>query len=278
MNLPRPVGEQLRDWRQRRHLSQLDLAGLADISSRHLSFMETGRSLPSRAMLLRLSDRLDVPLRERNQLFVAAGFAPVYGERRLDDPALQDARRAIDMVLRGHEPYPALAIDRHWRMQAANRAVAPFLQGVAPELLEPPVNVLRLSLHPEGVAPRIVNLGEWRAHLLQRLRQQVEATGDPVLEALLQELLTYPAPEHEETPSPTAFVVPMRLRTEVGELSFLSTTTVFGTPVEVTLSELAIESFFPADAKTAKVLRTMSLVGRVLRFPFSLRTKKTDDL
>lgn len=272
----RPVGELLRDWRQRRHLSQLDLAGLADISSRHLSFMETGRSVPSRAMLLRLSDRLDVPLRERNQLFVAAGFAPVYGERRLDDPALQDARRAIDMVLRGHEPYPALAIDRHWRMQAANRAVAPFLKGVAPQLLEPPVNVLRLSLHPEGVAPRIVNLGEWRSHLLQRLRQQVEGTGDPVLEALLQELLAYPAPKHEEAPNPAAFVVPMRLRTEVGELAFLSTTTVFGTPVEVTLSELAIESFFPADAKTAKVLQTISLVGRVLRLPFSLRRKKTD--
>lgn len=276
MNTPRPVGEQLRDWRQRRHLSQLDLAGLADISSRHLSFMETGRALPSRAMLLRLSDPLDVPLRERNQLFVAAGFAPVYGERRIDDPALQDARRAIDLVLRGHEPYPALAIDRHWRMQAANRAVAPFLKGVAPHLLVPPVNVLRLSLHPEGVAPRIANLGEWRAHLLQRLRQQVEGTGDPVLEALLQELLTYPAPGHEETPDPAAFVVAMRLRTEVGELAFLSTTTVFGTPVEVTLSELAIESFFPADAKTAKVLRTMSLVGRVLRFPFSLGAKKTD--
>jgi transcriptional regulator with XRE-family HTH domain len=278
MNLPRPVGDQLRDWRQRRHLSQLDLAGLAGISSRHLSFMETGRSVPSRAMLLRLSDRLDVPLRERNLLFVAAGFAPVYGERRLDDPALQDARRAIDLVLRGHEPYPALAIDRHWQMQAANRAVAPFLKGVAAELLQPPVNVLRLSLHPDGVAPRIVNLGEWRAHLLQRLRQQVESTGDAVLEALLRELLAYPAPEYEEAPNPAAFVVPMRLRTEVGELAFLSTTTVFGTPVEVSLSELAIESFFPANEKTAKVLRTMSLVGRVLRFPFSLRAKKTDNI
>jgi transcriptional regulator with XRE-family HTH domain len=273
MDNPRPVGEQLRDWRQRRHLSQLDLAGLADISSRHLSFMETGRSMPSRAMLLRLSDRLDVPLRERNRLFTAAGYAPVYGERRLDDPALDNARRAIDLVLRGHEPYPALAIDRHWQMQAANRALAPFLKGVAPALLVPPVNVLRLSLHPEGVAPRIANLGEWRAHLLQRLHHQVEGTGDPVLEALLQELLTYPAPEYASTPDPAAFVVPLRMRTEVGELAFLSTTTVFGTPLEVTLSELAIESFFPADAKTARVLRTMSLVGRVLRFPFSARQK-----
>ena len=278
MDTPRPIGEQLRDWRQRRHLSQLDLAGLADISSRHLSFMETGRSIPSRAMLLRLSDRLEVPLRERNRLFTAAGYAPVYSERRLDDPALENARRAIDLVLRGHEPYPALAIDRHWQMQAANRALAPFLKGVAPELLVPPVNVLRLSLHPEGVAPRIANLGEWRAHLLQRLRQQVESTGDAVLEALLQELLTYPAPEHAQAPDPAAFVVPMRLRTEVGELSFLSTTTVFGTPLEVTLSELAIESFFPADAKTARVLRTMSMVGRVLRFPFSLREKKTQSV
>lgn len=279
MNTPRPVGEQLRDWRQRRHLSQLDLAGLADISSRHLSFMETGRSLPSRAMLLRLSDRLDVPLRERNQLFVAAGYAPVYSERRLDDPALDHARKAIDLVLRGHEPFPALAIDRHWNMQASNRALAPFLKGVAPELLVPPVNVLRLSLHPGGVAPRIVNLGEWRAHLLQRLRQQVEGTGDAVLAALLAELTAYPGheDEREHTPDPAAFVVPMRLRTEVGELSFLSTTTVFGTPTEVTLSELAIESFFPADDKTAKVLRTMSLVGRVLRFPLSLRAKKRDE-
>ena len=278
MDNPRPIGEQLRDWRQRRHLSQLDLAGLADISSRHLSFMETGRSLPSRAMLLRLSDRLDVPLRERNRLFIAAGYAPVYSERRLDDPALENARRAIDLVLRGHEPYPALAIDRHWHMQAANRALAPFLKGVAPELLAPPVNVLRLSLHPEGVAPRIANLGEWRAHLLQRLRQQVEGTGDPVLEALLRELLTYPAPEYAPALDHAAFVVPMRLRTEVGELAFLSTTTVFGTPLEVTLSELAIESFFPADAKTSRVLRTMSMVGRVLRFPFSLREKKAQSV
>src|SRR5690606_1946885 len=174
----RNVGEQLRGWRQRRRLSQLDLAGLADISPRHLSFVETGRSVPSRAMLLRLSDRLDVPLRERNALFIAAGYAPVYSERRIDDPSLAQARRAIDLVLRGHEPYPALAVDRHWNLQAANRALAPLLEGVAPELLASPVNVLRLSLHPDGVAPRIVNLGQWRAHLLHRLGQQVAGTGD----------------------------------------------------------------------------------------------------
>lgn len=262
----RPFGEQLRDWRRRRRLSQEDLAGLAEISPRHLSFLETGRSTPSRSMLLRLSDRLDVPLRERNRMFTSAGYAPVYGERPLDDAGLDVARRTIELVLRGHEPFPALAIDRHWRMHAANRAVVPFLRGVAPELLEPPINVLRLSLHPEGVAPRVLNLGQWRAHLLHRLRQQVDSTGDTILEALLQELQGYPAPDHEEALEPNAIAVPMRLRSEFGELSFLSTTTVFGTPVEVTLSELAIESFFPADPRTAKVMRTMSLVGRMLRF------------
>lgn len=268
----RPVGEQLREWRQRRHLSQLDLAGLADVSSRHLSFVETGRSLPSRAMLLRLSDRLQVPPRERNRLFTAAGFAPLYAERTLDHPDLANVRRAVDLVLRGHEPYPALAVDRHWRMQAANRAVAPLLKGVAAQLLEPPVNVLRLSLHPEGVAPRIVNLGQWRTHALHRLQQQVEATGDPELAALLAELRAYPGPACEEKPDPSQFVVPLRMRSEAGELSFISTTTVFGTPTEVTLSELAIESFFPADARTANVLRTLSLLEKVAR-PFSRRSK-----
>jgi len=251
----RNVGDQLRDWRQRRRLSQLDLAGRADISPRHLSFVETGRSVPSRAMLLRLSDRLEVPLRERNALFIAAGYAPVYGERRLDDPSLVQARHAIELVLRGHEPYPALAVDRHWHMQAANRALAPLLEGVAPELLVPPVNVLRLSLHPGGVAPRIGNLGQWRAHLLYRLGQQIDATGDATLQALRDELATYPAPGDGHAPEPGSVVVPLRIRTAHGELSFLSTTTVFGTPVEVTLSELAIESFFPADATTGELLR-----------------------
>jgi transcriptional regulator with XRE-family HTH domain len=262
------VGAQLRTWRQRRHLSQLDLAGLADMSTRHLSFVETGRSLPSRAMLLRLSDRLEVPLRERNALFVAAGYAPVYSERRIDDPALDQAREAIELVLRAHEPYPALAVDRHWRLQAANRALAPLLAGVAPHLLEPPVNVLRLSLHPEGVAPRIVNLGQWRAHLLHRLRQQVAATGDPVLVGLDAELSAYPAPDHDGTPDANAVVVPMRIHSALGELAFLSTTTVFGTPVAVTLSELAIESFFPADAHTAEVLRSAAFADAIAASPF----------
>lgn len=266
LSTERPLGDQLREWRRRRSLSQEALAELADTSTRHVSFIETGRSLPSRPMLLRLSEHLDVPLRERNRLFIAAGYAPAYGERSLDDAALDAARATIGRILRGHEPYPALAVDRHWQMHAANRAVAPFLRGVAPKLLKPPINVLRLSLHPEGVAPRIVNLGQWRAHLLERLQQQIDASGDAVLMDLLEELCAYPAPPHDEPPDPTAIAVPMRLRSEVGELAFISTTTVFGTPVEVTLSELAIESFFPADAKTAKVMRAMSLMGRVLRF------------
>jgi len=249
-------GSQLREWRQRRRLSQLDLAGDANVSTRHLSFVETGRAMPSREMVLRLADRLDVPLRERNRLLTAAGFAPMYGERRLDDPALKAAREAIELVLTGHEPFPALAVDRHWTLVSYNRAVLPLLTGVAPALLEPPINVLRLSLHPEGLAPRIVNLAQWRAHLLARLRQQVSVSADPVLAALADELRAYPAPadaSHDTVEA--AVVVPMLLRTPAGTLSLISTTTVFGTPVDVTLSELALETFFPADAATAAALR-----------------------
>ncbi|HEU0306495.1 MAG TPA: helix-turn-helix transcriptional regulator [Lysobacter sp.] len=259
MNAIRPVGELIRDWRQRRGLTQLHLADLADTSTRHVSFIETGRSLPSRAMLLRLADRLDVPLRERNVLMTAAGLAPIYAERRIkDDPALAQARSAVELVLRGHEPYPAIAIDRHWNLLARNRAMGPLHDGTsAPFLLEPPLNVLRLSLHPEGLAPRIVNLGEWRAHLLHRLRHQADATGDPVLHALHQELSGYPGPDAREPAlaGGHSFAVPMRLRTPLGVLSFISTTTVFGTPMDVTLAELAIESFFPADEATAALLQ-----------------------
>ncbi|HZG66693.1 MAG TPA: helix-turn-helix domain-containing protein, partial [Herpetosiphonaceae bacterium] len=163
---PQPVGNLLRGWRQRRRMSQLDFACAAGISTRHLSFVETGRSLPSRDMLLHLAEHLEIPLRERNILLIAAGYAPVFPERRLDDPALEAARKAIDLVLAGHAPYPALAIDRHWTLIASNDAVPPLLGGVDPSLLQPPVNVLRLSLHPAGLAPRIANLPEWRAHVL----------------------------------------------------------------------------------------------------------------
>src|SRR5512146_1621612 len=182
------LGDLLREWRRRRNLSQLALALESDISQRHISFVESGRARPSRELVLRLAERLEVPQRERNRLLLAAGYAPVYQERPLADPALAAARQAVERVLAGHEPYPALAVDRHWTLVAANRALAPLLAGIAPELLAPPVNVLRLSLHPDGLAPRIVNFGQWRAHLHERVHQQVAASGDPTLAALLEEL------------------------------------------------------------------------------------------
>jgi transcriptional regulator with XRE-family HTH domain len=259
-----PVGDLLRTWRQRRRMSQLELACEADISTRHLSFVESGRSQPSRDMVLHLAERLQVPLRDRNQLLVAAGFAPVFAERRLDDPALAAARKAIDLVLAGHEPYPALAVDRHWTLAAANSAVQRLLENIDARLLQPPVNVLRLSLHPDGLAPRIANLAEWRAHLLERLRRQVEVTADPVLGRLREELQGYPAPDAaasrrtRESPDLAGVAVPLELVTRWGPLAFLSTITVFGTPVDVTLSELALEAFFPADAVTAETLRRLA--------------------
>jgi transcriptional regulator with XRE-family HTH domain len=253
-----PVGNLLRKWRERRRLSQLDLATEAEISTRHLSFLETGRSQPSREMVLRLAEQLDVPLRERNALLIAAGYAPAYNERSLDDPALQSARKAVGLVLAGHEPYPAIAIDRHWTLVASNNAVLPLMAGADPELLRPPVNVLRLSLHPKGLARRIANLAEWRSHLFARLRRQIEISADPVLEELLNELSGYPmhdVGEAGDNEDYAGVVVPFRFVTEQGVLSFISTTTIFGTPVDITLSELAVESFFPADAATAMALR-----------------------
>ena len=253
-----PVGALRREWRQRRRLSQLDLASEAEISTRHLSFLETGRALPSRDMVLHLSERLEIPLRERNLLLIAAGYAPVFQERSLADPELQAARAAMDLVLQAHAPNPAIAIDRHWTLVAANRSVAPLIAGVDPELLKPPVNVLRLSLHPRGLAPRIVNLAEWRAHLLERLRRQVDVSADAVLVELLKELRGYPAPSQPpHRPNGAGVVVPFKLRHGDRVLSFLSTTTVFGTPVEITLSELALETFFPADAETAEAVKLL---------------------
>jgi transcriptional regulator with XRE-family HTH domain len=258
------VGHHIREWRQRRRMTQLDLALHAEISTRHLSFLETGKAQPSREMVLHLCERLDVPLRERNTLLIAAGYAPTFVRRRLDDPALKPARAAVEQVLRGHEPYPALAIDGHWTMVSANRAVARLLAGLPASLLKPPLNVLRLSLHPAGLAPRIANLAEWRAHLLNRLRQQIELSADTALESLMKELRGYPAPISLLRMPTTAntfggLIVPLRLSTDAGTLSFFSTTTVFGTPVDVTLSELAIESFFPADDDTARKLQQAAL-------------------
>ena len=259
---PQPFGEHLRHWRQHRRLSQLDLAQEAEISTRHLSFVETGRSVPSREMVLRLAERLDVPLRERNALLVAAGYAPMYRERPLDDPALGAARLAVELILKSHEPYPALAVDRHWNLVAANSMLPHLLAGVDSSLLQGKVNVLRLSLHPLGLAPKIVNLAQWRSHLFERLRQQIHATGDAVLAALLEELRGYPVPEGADDlhmdGEHLGVVMPFRFRSIHGVLSFISTTTIFGTPVDVTLQELAMETFFPADGMTAEVLRKLS--------------------
>lgn len=260
--LPGPVGQLLREWRMRRRRSQLDLALDADVSARHLSFLETGRARPSREMLLRLAEELAVPLRDRNELLLAAGFAPRFEERPLDDPSLRAARAAVDLVLAGHEPFPALAVDRHWNLVAFNRSVMPLLAGVSQELLQPPVNVLRLSLHPGGLAPAIVNAAEWRTHLLARLRRQVDLTRDATLVELLRELGSYTptsgtSAEPHEAPLGTEVFVPLRLRTPAGVLSFISTTTVFGTAIEVTLSELVIEAFFPADEWTGEALRQL---------------------
>jgi len=252
-------GPLLREWRQRRHISQLDLALQGNLSSRHLSFLETGRSQPSREMVLNLAEQLEVPLRERNILLTAAGFAPSFPERKLDDPALSVARQAVELVIQGHSPYPALAVDRHWTMVAANDAMAPLLTGVDPDLLRPPVNVMRVALHPAGLAPRTVNLVEWRTHLLERLRRQVEATADPVLLALLEELRGYPVPHGPRNSRPArdyaGMVLPFELLTEAGVMAFFSTVTVFGTPIDITLSELALECFYPADAATAEILQ-----------------------
>lgn len=258
-----PVGALLREWRTRRRLSQLDLACEAEISSKHVSFLETGRSLPSREMLLHLAERLEIPLRERNVLLVAAGYAPLFPERTLEDPVLEVARNAVNLVLKGHEPYPALAIDCHWTLIAANSTIPILLAGVDPVLLEPPVNVLQLSLHPAGLAPRIANLAEWRAHLLARLRHQIDLTADSVLVELLRELSSYPTSQKAYAHAPAmrqgyaGIVVPLQLVSEGGLLTFFSTTTIFGTPIDITLSELAIESFFPADAGTAAAMQAL---------------------
>jgi transcriptional regulator with XRE-family HTH domain len=255
---PAHIGDHLREWRQRRHLSQLDLAGDAEISARHLSFVETGRAAPSRDMVLRLAERLDVPLRERNVLLVAAGFAPAFPQRALDDPALKQARQAIDLVLKAHEPNLALAVDRHWNLVSANRMVMPLLEGIAPRLLGQPFNVLRLSFHPEAMAPRTVNLGEWCAHLLERLHRQCEATADPELIKLYHELKTYPIPARAAPLAADNVAIPFKMRLHDDVLSFISTTMIFGTPVDITLSEIAVETFFPADDFTAERLRAMA--------------------
>jgi transcriptional regulator with XRE-family HTH domain len=258
-----PLGNLLRDWRRRRRFSQLDLACEAEISQRHLSFIESGRATASREMILHLAEQLDIPLRERNALLLAGGYAPVFAERRLDDPEMMEAQRAVDMILKGHEPFPALAVDRHWTMIAANTPISLLVAGAEPSLLTPPVNVMRLSLHPRGLAPRIVNLRAWREHSEERLRRQHRLTGDKGIEALLSEISAYDYAEFGgeagvATQSLASDVaVPLKLRTEAGVLSLLSTTTIFGTATEITLSELVLEAFYPADAATGDILRRL---------------------
>jgi hypothetical protein len=235
----------------------MDLALGAEISTRHLSFLETGRARPSREMVLHLSEQLEIPLRERNVLLMAAGFAPIFPETSLADPRLEPARRAVDMILKAHEPYPALVVDLRWNLVAANAATDVIMEGVSPDLLSGVINVVRLSLHPDGLAPRIVNLGEWRQHALDRLKRQVDLTADPALADLLEEVKGYPTPPAPDR-RPEDYgdvVIPFQLMSGDTVLSLIGTTTVFGTPVDITLSELTLEMFFPADTATAAALR-----------------------
>lgn len=250
------VGEQIKQWRKRRRLSQMDLALDADISPRHLSFIETGRSQPSTGTIDRLAERLEIPYRARNGLLTAAGFAPRHGERTLDDPAMAVARRSVEHILKGHEPFPAIAVDRHWNIVATNDSIGLFMEQIGGALLQPPMNAIKLALHPDGLAPQIVNLAEWHAHILEQLDNQIATTADAGLIALRNEVASYPHEEGDPPPpaDPDRIWVPLVLDTTAGQLSFVSTITIFGTPVDVTLSELAIEAFFPADEKTAKFL------------------------
>ena len=254
------VGPLLRDWRRRRRLSQLDLALEAGVSARHLSFVETGRARPSAEMVLHLAEELEVPRRERNRLLLAAGHAPVFEERDLDDPEMAPVSATVQRVLDAHDPFPALAVDRGWALVAHNRGAAALMADLPDDLLAPPLNVLRASLHPDGLAPRIVNLGEWKAHVLARLDRERAVTGDPALATLAAELRDYPG--EPAAGRPDAVAVPLRLATPRGELSLISTVTTFGTPVDITVEELSIESFFPADAATARLLEDLAVLDR----------------
>ncbi len=254
-------GAMLRSWRERRRLSQIDLAAEVPLSQRHLSCLERGVARPSRETALRLAERLDMPSAATNALLAAAGFAPAHRARPLSDPAMATVREAVDRILAAHEPFPALAVDRHWTLIAANASLAPLLAGVPARLLAPPVNVLRLSLHPDGLAPRIVNLREWRAHVLHRLAVETERSGDGAPMALAEELAGYPLPPGVRPYRPprtdrlAGIAVPLLLRIGAERLSFISTTTVFGTAVDITVAGLTIETFLPADAATSRFLR-----------------------
>lgn len=242
-------------------MSQLDLSIEAGVSTRHLSFVETGRSRPSPDLILRLAEQLEMPLAQRNAMLLAGGYAPAYPRHQLTDPELAPVRAAVRQILDGHRPYPALLVDEHWHLVDANPAVALFTADAQPHLLSPPINVLRLSLHPDGMAPRIANLPEWRAHLLRRLHQQAVTTNDPILYDLHEELRGYPGAGADTPPISDALLrvlIPLRYRHHGRELSFVSTTTLFGTPLDVTVSGLAVEAFFPADPATTEALHALA--------------------
>ena len=257
------VGPLLRAWREQRRVSQLELALRADSSARHISFVETGRSRPSEEMVLRLAEHLEVPVRERNALLLAAGYAPRFPETPLDDPALDAVREGIERLLQGYEPYPALVFDASYHVVAANRGITMLLDGVPESLLRPPLNTMRLTLHPEGLAPRIRNLREWRGHLLEQMRRQIALRRSERLRALYEEVAAYPVPDasEDEEPQPAGsvpyFALPMRIEHEGRTLSFISSTATFNTPMDVTVAELAIETFLPADPATVKHLHAL---------------------
>jgi transcriptional regulator with XRE-family HTH domain len=254
-----PFGVLLRRWRTTRRMTQSELALAADSSTRHLSCLETGRSQPSREMVLRLSEHLGIPLRDQNNLLLSAGFAPAFHESSLAE--LASARQAIEQILQAHKPYPAFALDRHWNVVLSNSALPQLYEGCSPDLLRKPINAVRLILHPRGVAPRVVNFIEWRAHTIAVLRQQIEARADPAIQALLAEVMRYPAPASgmalATSEGPQRYATPLKIATRFGTVSFLNTTTIFGTPTDVTLSELALEMLFPADEDTVAIVKQM---------------------
>ncbi|MFJ1705844.1 helix-turn-helix domain-containing protein [Kitasatospora sp. NPDC088346] len=265
------VGVLLRGWRERRRISQLELALRADSSARHISFVETGRARPSRAMVLKLAEHLDVPVRDRNTLLVAAGYAPAFAETPLRDPAMGALRTGLERLLTAHEPHPALVMDGTYDILAANRGVGLLLGGVAEHLLHTPPNAVRLTLHPQGLAPRIHNLPEWRAHLLERVRGQIAMRSSDALRRLYQEVSAYPEPDRPATTGPQAaagaapfpaelypYALPLRIEVDGRLLSFVSTVTTFNSPMDVTVSELAMETFLPADPATAEALRALA--------------------
>ena len=259
------IGDRLRAWRERRRLSQMEVSLRAEVSARHLSFVETGRARPGRELILRLAEELQIPLRDRNALLVSAGFAPVFQQRPFSDRSFDSVRAILELALETHKPFPAYVIDRHWTVVASNSAIPEMYEGVAPELLRPPINVIRLMLDPRGMASRIVNFTAWRVHLLAQLRRQLSLTADPVLERLLREALAYPGGSADDGRSADdghaavdGPAMPLEVATRFGRLSFMGATTVFGTPADVTLEEIALEVLYPADAFTEKTVRALA--------------------